>query len=337
MPKKQLIYQAVVPEIMSEKRILITGGLGQVGSYICDRLSGMGSKVRVIDNFSSCLSYRSPGVEVIRGDIRDRDLVNRLVADADVVVHCAAQIYVARSVEDPAFDADNNVMGTLNLLDAARKADIGRFIYFSSAAVYGDSIRLPVDEGHPQDPMSPYGVSKLSGEKYAMAFAKIYGLPATAIRPFNIYSPRQDSSNPYSGVISKFIDRIGSGQRPIIFGDGSATRDFVSVHDVVNMVLLMIENNSCKGKVFNCGTGEPARIDELARTIARLYGREDLTPELQPARTGDIKDSYADISLARKILGYRPQVSLEDGLREVIESKMSGRQGFAPGYSPGQA
>jgi UDP-glucose 4-epimerase len=185
--------------------------------------------------------------------------------------------------------------------------------------------------------MSPYGVSKLSGEKYAMAFSKVYGLPATAIRPFNIYSPRQDPSNPYSGVISKFIDRIGGGRRPLIFGDGSATRDFVSVHDVVNMVLLMIKTNGCVGQVFNCGTGEPKRIDELARIVARLHGREDLTPELQPARPGDIKDSYADISLARRILGYRPKVSLEEGLREVIEFKTSSYQGHVSDRSPGQA
>ncbi len=194
---------------MQEKRILITGGAGQVGSYLCDVLTVTGSAVKIIDNFSSCLSYRNTGVEVVRGDIRDRDLVKGLVADADVVIHCAAQIYVTRSVEDPSFDADNNVMGTLNLLNAARNADVERFIYFSSAAVYGETTRLPVNETHPQDPMSPYGVSKLAGEKYALAFHKVYGLPTTAIRPFNIYSPRQDPSNPYSGVISKFIDRIG--------------------------------------------------------------------------------------------------------------------------------
>jgi UDP-glucose 4-epimerase len=320
---------------MKEKRIVITGGLGQVGSYICDALSGK-ADVKVVDNFSSSLSYRNPAIEVVRGDIRDRDLVNNLMAEADVVVHCAAQIYVTRSVDDPRFDADNNVLGTLNLLEAARNANIRRFIYFSSAAVYGEPVRLPVDEGHPQDPLSPYGVSKLSGEKYALAFHKMYGLRTAAIRPFNIYSPRQDPSNPYSGVISKFIDRIGQGLRPVIFGDGSATRDFVSVHDVVDLVLLMIENDNCVGKVFNCGTGEPQRIDTLARLIARLQGREDLVPELQPARPGDIKDSYADISLARKILGYRPKISLEDGLKEILEIRQQDIQSSLAGKNPGR-
>jgi UDP-glucose 4-epimerase len=288
--------------------------------------------VTILDNFSSSLSHRCPGAEVVRGDIRDRETARKLVQDADVVIHCAAQIYVTRSMEEPAFDADNNVMGTLNLLDAARDSDVRRFIYFSSAAVYGDPVHLPVDEGHPQNPMSPYGVSKLSGEKYALMFHRAYGLPVMAIRPFNIYSPRQDPSNPYSGVISKFIDRIAGGQSPIIFGDGSATRDFVSVHDVVDMVLLMIKSSSGVGKVFNCGTGEPTRIDTLARMIARLHGREDLVPELQPARPGDIRDSYADIWLARGILGYRPKVSLEDGLKEIIH----GHRGESGGIrSPG--
>ena len=322
---------------MQEKRILVTGGLGQVGSYLCDALAGTRSTVKVLDNFSSCLGYRNPGVEIVEGDIRDRRTVGGLVAEADVIVHCAAQIYVTRSVDNPLFDAENNVTGTLNLLDAARNANVERLIYFSSAAVYGEPAGLPVEEAHGQNPLSPYGVSKLSGEKYALAFHKVYGLPATAIRPFNIYSPRQDPANPYSGVISKFLDRVARGQRPLIFGDGSATRDFVSVHDVVDMVLLMIRTKGSVGKVFNCGTGTPTRVDALARLVARLHGREDLAPELQPARPGDIKDSYADISLARRVLGYRPRVSLEDGLREIIEHKQNVAAGPVKERSHGRA
>jgi UDP-glucose 4-epimerase len=169
--------------------------------------------------------------------------------------------------------------------------------------------------------MSPYGVSKLSVEKYAPAFNKIYGIPATAIRPFNVYSPRQDPSNPYSGVISKFIDNASKGQPPVIFGDGTATRDFISVHDVVAMVMLMLENDAAVGKVFNCGTGRPTRIGELAGTVIELYGVKDLEPALQPERPGDIKDSYADISPAKKVLGYKPEVNLKDGLKEIIDGK----------------
>ena len=305
----------------SSGRYLVTGGLGQVGSYITESLLTSGAEVVMLDDMSSNGRDSIPGARLVKGDIRDKALVKDLVKDIDAIVHCAAQIFVARSVEDPSFDADNNIFGTLNLLDAARDASIKRFVYFSSAAVYGDTVRLPVDEDHPQNPMSPYGVSKLSGEKYALAFQKIYGIPATAIRPFNIYSPRQDPSNPYSGVISKFIDRVSSGQNPIIFGDGTATRDFVSVHDVVDMVMLMLEKESAVGKVFNCGTGQSTTVGQLAQTIIDLYDNKKLKPELRAERPGDIKYSYADISKAKELLGYNPKVVLEEGLKEIVECK----------------
>jgi UDP-glucose 4-epimerase len=305
---------------MQSHRVLLTGGLGQVGSYLCEALVAKGHIVTILDNVSSKFRPYPPEANFVKGDIRDSGLVNILMGQADIVIHCAAQISVARSMEDPVFDANNNVMGTLILLNAARKANIMRFVYFSSAAVYGDPVHLPVDELHPQDPMSPYGASKLSGEKYALMFHRAYGLPSTAIRPFNIYSPRQDPSNPYSGVISKFIDNVSHGKPPVIFGDGTATRDFVSVHDVVDLVMLMLEKDAAVGKVFNCGTGNVTSIGELAEIIISLYGK-DLKAVCEPERPGDIKDSYADISLAKKVLGYSPKVSLKDGLREIIDSK----------------
>ncbi len=287
-----------------------------MGSYLCERLVSEGHIVTILDNISSKFRPYPEEVNFVKGDIRDVGLVSILAAQADIVIHCAAQISIARSMEDPLFDAENNVIGTLNLLNAARKADIKRFVYFSSAAVYGDPARLPVDESHPQNPMSPYGTSKLSGEKYALMFHKAYGLPTTAIRPFNIYSPRQDPSNPYSGVISKFMDNVKKGKPPVIFGDGSATRDFVSVHDVVELVMLMLEKDEAVGKVFNCGTGESTTISELAQTIIDLYGKP-LKTVYEPERPGDIKYSYADISSAKNLLGYKPKVSLRDGLEEL--------------------
>lgn len=299
--------------------VLLTGGLGQVGSYICESLVARGHIVTILDNLSSPANPYSPEANFVKGDIRDAGLVSILANQADIIIHCAAQIYVSRSMDDPIFDAQNNVLGTLNLLNAARKAGIKRFVYFSSAAIYGDTVHLPVSESHPQEPLSPYGASKLSGEKYALMFHRAYGLPTTSIRPFNIYSPRQDPSNPYSGVISKFIDNVSKGQPPVIFGDGSATRDFVSVHDVVDMVMLMLENPAAVGKAFNCGTGKATRIDELAKTIIDLYGK-DLEPEYRPERPGDIKDSYADISRAKKVLGYEPKISLIQGLKGMNET-----------------
>lgn len=303
---------------MQSCRVLLTGGLGQVGSYICERLVSDGHIVTILDNVSSTFRPYPPEANFVKGDVRDSGLVNILVGQADIVIHCAAQIYVSRSMEDPIFDVNNNVMGTLNLLNAARNANIKRFVYFSSAAVYGDPIHLPVDELHPQNPMSPYGASKLSGEKYALMFHKAYGLPTTAVRPFNIYSPRQDPSNPYSGVISKFIDNVRHDKPPVIFGDGTATRDFVSVHDVVDLVMLMLEKDAAVGKVFNCGTGNVTSIGELAETIIALYGK-GLKPVCESERPGDIKDSYADISLAKNVLGYQPRVALKEGLKEIIE------------------
>ena len=300
--------------------VLLTGGLGQVGSYICESLVARGDIVTILDNASSKVNPYPPEANFVKGDIRDAGLVNILASQADFIVHCAAQIYVTRSMENPMDDAQNNVIGTLNLLDAARKSGIRRFVYFSSAAIYGNPVRLPLDESHPQDPLSPYGASKLAGEKYGLMFQRAYGLPVTSIRPFNIYSPRQDPSSPYSGVISKFIDNVSRGKPPVIFGDGSATRDFVSVHDVVDLVLLMLEKDACVGKAFNCGTGKATRVGELARAVIDIYGK-DLEPELQPGRPGDITDSYADISLAKKLLGFSPKVSLDDGLREIIRGR----------------
>ncbi len=287
-----------------------------MGSYLCERLVREGHTVTILDNLSSIFRPYPEEANFVKGDIRDAGLVNILMAQADIVIHCAAQISIGRSMEDPLFDEDNNVTGTLNLLNAARKADVKRFVYFSSAAVYGNPVHLPVDEAHPQNPMSPYGASKLSGEKYALMFHKAYGLPTTAIRPFNIYSPRQDPSNSYSGVISKFIDNVKKGKSPVIFGDGNATRDFVSVHDVVDLVMLMIEKDAAVGEVFNCGTGQVTSITELAQIVLGLYG-SDLKPVYEPERPGDIKYSYADISHAKKLLGYLPKVSLQDGLEEL--------------------
>lgn len=305
---------------MHSQRVLLTGGLGQVGSYMCERLVGEGHIVTILDNLSSTFNPYPPEANFMKGDVRDSGLVNILTEEADIVIHCAAQISVGRSMEDPIFDANNNVMGTLNLLNAARKSNVKRFVYFSSAAVYGDPIRLPVDELHPQNPMSPYGASKLSGEKYALMFQKAYGLPTTAIRPFNIYSPRQDPSNPYSGVISKFIDNVSHDKPPLIFGDGTATRDFVSVHDVVDLIMLLLEKEAAIGKVFNCGTGKKTTIKELAETIIKLY-EKNLKPVYEAERTGDIQHSYADISLAEKLLGYKPKIDLTTGLTTMKGSK----------------
>lgn len=299
------------------QRILITGGLGQVGSYLVDALHDK-AKITVLDNYSSTTREAvPPGVNVIKGDVKDR-IAADLVEQNDVVIHTAAQISVTASMKDPLFDAQNNVFGTLNLLEAARRSSISKFIYISSAAVYGDPIEVPITESHPQDPLSPYGVSKLSGEKYCMMYHKAFGLPSCCIRPFNIYSPRQDPGNPYSGVISRFIEKARAGQSPVIFGDGTQTRDFISVHDIVDIITLLLEKEDANGHVFNAGTGNSITVSELANMVLDIFD-VDVPVQYMPERPGDIKYSCSDISKARKTLGFEPKVSLREGLMEFAE------------------
>jgi UDP-glucose 4-epimerase len=299
-------------------RVLITGGLGQVGSYLGERFSE-NHEVTVLDNFSNSLnnSKFSPDIKVIKDDIRNRRVVNELVDKVDVIIHTAAQISVNKSIEDPIYDADNNINGTLNLLEAARRSDIKRFIYISSAAVYGKPKKLPIDEDHPTNPLSPYGLSKLTGERYTILYHNLYGLPVVCIRPFNIFSPRQNPNSPYSGVITKFIERIGNNQNPIIFGDGYQTRDFVYIEDVVDVIFKVMEHKGAIGNIFNIGTGKPTQIKDLADIIIKISNK-NLEPEFIPAQIGDIRESYADITKAEKILEYVPKFDLEEGLRKIV-------------------
>jgi UDP-glucose 4-epimerase len=299
-------------------RVLITGGLGQVGSYLGERFSE-NHEVTVLDNFSNSLnnSKFSPDIKVIKDDIRNRRVVNELVDKVDVIIHTAAQISVNKSIEDPIYDADNNINGTLNLLEAARRSDIKRFIYISSAAVYGKPKKLPIDEDHPTNPLSPYGLSKLTGERYTILYHNLYGLPVVCIRPFNIFSPRQNPNSPYSGVITKFIERIGNNQNPIIFGDGYQTRDFVYIEDVVDVIFKVMEHKGAIGNIFNIGTGKSTQIKELADIIIKISNK-NLEPEFVSAQIGDIKESYADVTKAKKILGYVPKFDLEEGLKATV-------------------
>lgn len=290
-----------------------------MGSYLVDALHEK-AKVTVLDNYSSTTKENvPPGVHVIKGDIKDR-IAADLVKQNDVIIHTAAQISVTASMEDPLFDAQNNIFGTLNLLEAARRSSISKFIYISSAAVYGNPLYTPVTESHPQDPLSPYGASKLSGEKYCIMYHNAFSLPSCCIRPFNIYSPRQDPGNPYSGVISRFMDKAKAKQSPVIFGDGSQTRDFISVHDIVDIITLLLENEDANGQVFNAGTGNSTTVSELAQMILDIFGA-DVPVQYMPERPGDIKYSCSDITKARKILGFEPKVTLREGLMEFAESK----------------
>jgi UDP-glucose 4-epimerase len=303
---------------METLRVLVTGGAGFIGSHLVKALVKAGHQVRVLDNLSTGsienLADVLDAIEFVRGDVRDYGTVESAVRSVDAVVHLAALIDVAESVEKPDLYFDVNVRGTYNVAKASR--NINTFVFASSSAVYGEPIRVPIPEDHPLMPKSPYAASKISGEAFVQTFANQYGFRPVILRLFNVYGPKQ--SRAYAGVIIEFIRRVSRGEPPVIFGDGGQTRDFVHVSDVVEAIMLSLRNERVRG-VLNIGSGEGVTINHLARLILKLMGREDLKPIYAPPRPGDIRHSIADISRARKELGFKPRVKLEVGIKELIK------------------
>jgi UDP-glucose 4-epimerase len=256
------------------------------------------------------------GVDFVEGDVRDVDLVARVMKDVDVVYHLAAITSVPFSVKNPDLTFDVNVGGTNNLLRSAADAGVVKFVFVSSCAVYGDPEYLPLDEKAKLNPISPYAASKLAGEKLCLDYVENRGFNSAVVRFFNVYGLRQGLSE-YSGVITKFFDRARKGLPLLIYGDGLQTRDFVNVHDVVSALLSCMENSKAEGEIFNIGTGTPVSINELATTVLGLLGL-DLEVRHERARKGEIIHSYGDIAKARKLLGYKPTVALADGLRVLL-------------------
>jgi len=304
------------------KRVLVTGGAGFIGSHVVDRLVADGCWVRVVDDLSTGRLENISGhlesgrVDFVEGDIRDALVAKKSVVAVDVVVHLAAVISVPFSVENPSFTFDVNVKGTMNLLRACAEAKVGKFVFISSCAVYGEPKFLPVTEGHPTNPISPYAESKLAAEKFCLGFHEKQLLRSVVLRLFNVYGPRQ-GVNDYSGVITQFIDRGRRGLPLIIYGDGWQTRDFVNIRDVVEAVSSAVEREYAEGKVFNIGYGVPISVNELADTLLESAGL-DLQVLHEEPRLGEIRHSYADISKAEELLLYRPKVSLRDGLRALL-------------------
>ena len=304
------------------KRVLVTGGAGFIGSHVVDRLVADGYEVRIIDNLSAGKLENISGhlkrgsVDFIEGDVRRASVVEKSVEDVDVVLHLAAVTSVALSVENPRFTFDVNVKGTVNLLRSCAKKKVGKFLFASSTAVYGQPKFLPITEEHPTNPISPYAESKLAGEKFCLGFHEKQLLRSVVLRLFNVYGPRQ-GVNDYNGVISQFIDRVRRGLPLVIHGDGWQTRDFVNIRDVVKAVLNAMESEYAEGNVFNIGIGVPTSINELAESLLGSAGLNLQVLHEEP-RLGDINHSYADISKAKKLLGYRPTVSLKTGLRTLL-------------------
>ena len=304
------------------KRVLVTGGAGFIGSHVVDRLVADGYEVRIIDNLSAGKLENISGhlkrgsVDFIEGDVRRASVVEKSVEDVDVVLHLAAVTSVALSVENPRFTFAVNVKGTVNLLRSCAKKKVGKFLFASSTAVYGEPKFLPITEEHPMNPISPYAESKLASEKFCLGFHEKQLLRSVVLRLFNVYGPRQ-GVNDYNGVISQFIDRVRRGLPLVIHGDGWQTRDFVNIRDVVKAVLNAMESEYAEGNVFNIGIGVPTSINELAESLLGSAGLNLQVLHEEP-RLGDITHSYADISKAKKLLGYRPTVSLKTGLRTLL-------------------
>ena len=310
---------------LEECKVVVTGGAGFVGSHLTEVLLKRGCEVTILDNLSngfieniSHLLNRGNKVNFIQGDVRDIEVCMKAVEGADVVFHEAAQINPVLAVEDPFYDFEINARGTLNMLEAARKKDVKKFI-FASTNVYANPKYLPIDENHPIDLLSPYAASKLSGEGYCIVYNNTYALKTVRLRYTNIYGPRQRSTKNESGVITIFIERVLKGMRPIIFGDGEQTRDFIYVCDIVQANILAAESEKSRGEVFNIGFGEETSINTLANTILKIADREDLVPNYGPERAADFRRCAVDITKARKLLGFSPKITLENGLKMTVD------------------
>ena len=303
-------------------RCLVTGGAGFIGSHLVEGLLERGHSVRVVDNFLTGkrenLARVVSKIELVEGDIRDFSLCQKITREIDWIFHQAALPSVPRSVEDPGLSNEINVTGTLNLLIAARKAAVKKFIFASSSSVYGDDQNLPKREDILGQPLSPYAITKRVGEMYCLVFNQLYGLSTICLRYFNIFGPRQDPHSQYAAVIPNFIQRMIESRPPVIFGDGFQSRDFTYVANVVEANIRAAEVTEVEKRIFNIACGQRITVMELVEWINRILGK-DIKPVFDPPRPGDIKHSYADISLAQKYLDYQPKVNFEAGLRATIK------------------
>ena len=308
-----------------EERFLVTGGAGFIGSHIVEALVERGNRVRILDNFSTgkeenlgniTQQHNNP-IEIIKGDLRSEDVVKEAIEGIDYVFHLAALPSVSRSVEDPVGCSEINIIGTLNVLNASKNSNVKRVVYSSSSSAYGDSPELPKKETMEANPLSPYAVSKLAGETYCRVFTNIYGLETVSLRYFNVFGPRQDPDSEYAAVIPKFIKMMIKHSQPTIFGDGEQTRDFTYVRNVVDANLRAMETKGVEGGVFNIACGEKITINQLVNELGMILDNH-IKPLYFEARKGDIKDSLADVSKAKEVLGYDPKIRLKEGLESTI-------------------
>ena len=305
-------------------KVLVTGGAGFIGSNLVRALLARGDEVRVLDNFSTGnranLDEIVGEIQVVEGELRSYERVHNATRGVDVVYHLGALGSVPRSVQDPLTSSAVNVEGTLNVLLAARDEGIRRVVFSSSSSVYGSSTDLPVTEAMPCDPISPYGVAKLAAERYCVSFSRVYeSFETVVLRYFNVFGPRQSPFSQYAAMVPLFIRAVANGEPVTIFGDGEQSRDFTYVENVVDATLRAGEADGASGRIFNVAAGSPASVNVVADAIGRILDKP-VERVHGPDRPGDIRDSWADVSEAGRVLGYRPSIDLEEGLRRTIES-----------------
>jgi len=301
---------------------LVTGGAGFIGSNLARALLQEGRRVRVLDNFLTGFRINLADVladiEFIECDIRGADACQAACRSVEVVFHQAALPSVPRSMENPRASFENNVLGTFNILMAARDQGVRRVVLAASSSAYGDTEELPKRETMPLRPLSPYAADKAAGELYAAMFSRAFGLQTVSLRYFNVFGPHQDPTNQYAGVIAAFAAAMLRGRRPTIFGDGTQSRDFTFVQNVVHANLLAAAAPEVRGEVVNIGCGEAINLNQMVAVFNEILGT-GLKPIYAPPRPGDVKHSLADISAAARLIGYQPQVRFADGLRRTIE------------------
>ena len=314
-------------------KVLVTGGAGFIGSHLSERLLNEGHDVRVLDNFSTGRRENLLGltgdIEVVEGDIQSYERAHTAVKGCEIVVHQAALPSVPRSVQDPLTSNASNVIGTLNVLLAARDSGVARAIYASSSSVYGADETLPKSEDLPATPISPYAVGKLAGEGYCRSFWEVYALETVALRYFNVFGPRQDPLSQYAAVIPSFIEAFLSDRGPVVYGDGTQTRDFTYIDNVVEGTVLALRAEGVAGKVFNIACGEQVSVSRLVDELRQITGK-NLEPEYAPPRPGELPHSHADVSRATRELGYVPRIGLEEGLRLTTAYFLDQRRSASP-------
>jgi UDP-glucose 4-epimerase len=302
--------------------ILVTGGAGFIGSHLVESLVRQGRRVRVLDDFSTGLRANvdqlRPSAEIMAGDVADAAAVEQAMKEVEVVFHLAALASVQRSVEAPLDTHRVCATGTLQVLDAARRAGVRRVVYAASSSAYGIPAGDVQTEKDPLEPLSPYAAAKLAGELYAQAFTAAYGLETVRLRFFNIFGPRQRADSPYSGVIALFAAALSEGRTPTVYGDGQQSRDFTYVSDVVQALTRAADTPGVSGRVYNVGTGRATSVLDLIAALNRQLGTR-ISPRHAPARAGDVRHSRADISHAQRDLGYEPAVAFEDGLAQTLD------------------